>query len=245
MTEALLEVANVEVRYGAIPALRSANLTVNEGEIVAVVGPNGAGKTTLLRAVAGLEPVVRGQVWLRGQDVTRRRPNVRVGLGLALVPQGRRVFAESTVEMNLWAGAFLRKDRREVAADMEQYYDFFPVLRDRHDLAAGSLSGGEQQMLALARAAMSRPRLLLLDEPSMGLAPIVVGQIFKSLADMAKSGVTMLLVEQNVARALEVADRVYVLVAGEMVGSDLPASEVKMEELAASFLGVRANGTPS
>lgn len=242
MTESLLEVADVEVRYGAIPALRKARMHVQEGEIVAVVGPNGAGKTTLLRAIAGLEPIVKGSVSLAGRDITKQTADVRVGLGVAMVPQGRRVFAESTVEMNLWAGAFRRKDRKDVAADMEKYYDFFPVLRDRRDVPAGSLSGGEQQMLALARASMSRPRVLLLDEPSMGLAPIIVGQIFTSLAEMSEEGVTMLLVEQNVARALEVADRVYVLVAGEMVGADRPASAVDMDDLAASFLGVTSEG---
>jgi branched-chain amino acid transport system ATP-binding protein len=242
MTDPLLELTDVEVRYGAIPALRGAHLHVKEGEIVAVVGPNGAGKTTMLRAIAGLEPLTKGRLVLGGHDITRRPADQRVGLGIAMVPQGRRVFAESTVEMNLWAGAFLRKDRKEVAADMEKYFDFFPSLRDRRDIAAGSLSGGEQQMLALARASMSRPRVLLLDEPSMGLAPIIVGQIFKSLAEMSDEGVTMLLVEQNVARALEVADRVYVLVAGEMVGSDRPASDVDMDDLAASFLGVTTQG---
>jgi len=243
MTDPLLDLTDIEVRYGAIPALRGASLHVNEGEIVAVVGPNGAGKTTLLRAIAGLEPLARGRIRLGGQEITRRPADERVGLGLAMVPQGRRVFAESTVEMNLWAGAFLRKNRKDVAADMEKYFSFFPALRERRDVPAGSLSGGEQQMLALARASMSRPRVLLLDEPSMGLAPIIVGQIFESLSEMSDEGVTMLLVEQNVARALEIADRVYVLVAGEMVGADRPASDVDMDDLATSFLGVSAHGS--
>ena len=238
MSEVLLQVKDLEVRYGAIAAVRGANLDVCQGEIVAVVGPNGAGKTTLLRAVAGFERAVRGSVHLEGADLNHVSSAKRVSRGMAMVPQGRRVFAESTVEMNLWAGAFLRGDRKETQADIERYFDFFPALRARRNVPAGMLSGGEQQMLALARASMSRPKVLLLDEPSMGLAPIMVGQIFASLAEMSKSGVTMLLVEQNVARALEIADRVYTLVAGEMVGTDRQASEVSLEDLAQTFLGL-------
>jgi branched-chain amino acid transport system ATP-binding protein len=242
MSDRLLEVVDLEVRYGAIPAVRDANLHVQKGEIVAVVGPNGAGKTTLLRAIAGLERASKGRVEFGGRNLSHLAPEKRVGLGIAMVPQGRRVFAESTVEMNLWAGAFRRTDRKQVEADTEGFFEFFPALKARRNLHAGMLSGGEQQMLALARAAMSSPKVLLLDEPSMGLAPIMVAQIFGSLAQMSKSGVTMLLVEQNVARALEIADRVYVLVAGEMVGSDRPASEVSIEELASTFLGLSTKG---
>jgi branched-chain amino acid transport system ATP-binding protein len=240
MSEQLIEVKDLEVRYGAIAAVRGANLEVQRGEIVAVVGPNGAGKTTLLRAVAGFERAARGRVEFEGNDLSHVSPEGRVGLGMSMVPQGRRVFAESSVEMNLWAGAFLRKDRKEAQSDIENYFNFFPALRARRNIPAGMLSGGEQQMLALARAAMSRPKVLLLDEPSMGLAPIMVAQIFASLAEMSQSGVTMLLVEQNVARALEIADRVYVLVAGEMVGTDRPAAEVSLEDLAQTFLGLSA-----
>jgi branched-chain amino acid transport system ATP-binding protein len=238
MSKILLEVEDLDVSYGPIPAVRNASLHVSEGEIVAVVGPNGAGKTSLLRGIVGLESTGRGRVTLAGRDISGDPAERRISDGLALVPQGRRVFAESTVAMNLWAGAFKRRDRRGVEADIEKWFDYFPALARRRDLHAGMLSGGEQQMLALARALMSQPKVLLLDEPSMGLAPIIVGQIFQTLADMSAQGTTMLLVEQNVARALEVANRVYVLVAGEMAGHDLPASEMDVEELAKRFLGL-------
>lgn len=237
---ALLDVKGIGVHYGAIPALRDASLTVSAGEIVAVVGPNGAGKTTLLRAISGLNAVSSGSIAFGDRDITRISADRRVRAGLAMVPQGRRVFTESTVEMNLWAGAFSRKDARSVARDIEHQLEFFPSLHARRTAHAGMLSGGEQQMLALARALMSQPRLLLLDEPSMGLAPIIVNQIFDTLARMANEGVTMLLVEQNVARALQIANRVFVLVAGEMVASNLAKDEVDLENLADTFLGLSA-----
>jgi branched-chain amino acid transport system ATP-binding protein len=237
MTKHLFEVEDLDVSYGPITAVRGASLHVDAGEIVAVIGPNGAGKTTLLRGIVGLEKA-GGKVALAGRDITREPAERRIASGLALVPQGRRVFTESTVEMNLWAGAFMRRDKSAVDADIEKWLEYFPALSQRRHLHAGMLSGGEQQMLAVARALMSRPKVLLLDEPSMGLAPIIVGRIFQTLADMSAEGTTMLLVEQNVARALEIASRVYVLVAGEMVGTDLPASQMNVEELAKSFLGV-------
>lgn len=237
MSQNLLEVQDMDVSYGPITAVRSASLHVGEGEIVAVIGPNGAGKTTLLRGIVGLESA-GGKVVLGGRDISRAPAERRISGGLALVPQGRRVFAESTVQMNLWAGAFMRRDKSAVEADIEKWLEYFPALGQRRDLHAGMLSGGEQQMLALARALMSQPKVLLLDEPSMGLAPIIVSQIFQTLADMSAQGTTMLLVEQNVARALEIASRVYVLVSGEMVGQDLPAAEMDVEELAKSFLGL-------
>jgi branched-chain amino acid transport system ATP-binding protein len=242
MSRSLLEVESLNVSYGPIPAVRGASLTVAEGEIVAVIGPNGAGKTTLLRGIVGLESA-GGKVVLAGRDISREPSERRISGGLALVPQGRRVFAESTVHMNLWAGAFMRRDKRSVEADIEKWLEYFPALGRRRDLHAGMLSGGEQQMLALARALISEPKVLLLDEPSMGLAPIIVSQIFQTLADMSAQGTTMLLVEQNVARALEIANRVYLLVAGEMVGRDLPAAEMDVDELARSFLGL-SGGTP-
>lgn len=237
----LLTVSGLHVHYGAIPALRDAALTVSEGEIVAVVGPNGAGKTTLLRAIAGLERATKGSVCLDGHDVGRLPSEQRVAKGLALVPQGRRVFAESTVTMNLWAGGFSRRDPKQVSADIDRHLEFFPALRERRNLPAGMLSGGEQQMLAVARALMSNPRVLLLDEPSMGLAPIIVNQIFQALATMAHDGATMLLVEQNVARALDIADRIFVLVGGEMVAKDLARADVDLDRLTTSFLGLSAD----
>ncbi len=236
MSGPLLEVENLSVSYGPITAVRGASLHVGEGEIVAVIGPNGAGKTTLLRGIVGLESA-GGRVTLAGRDISRDPAERRVSGGLALVPQGRRVFAESTVQMNLWAGGFMRHDKRAVEADIGRWLEYFPALGRRRDLHAGMLSGGEQQMLALARALMGQPKVLLLDEPSMGLAPIIVSQIFQTLADMSEQGTTMLLVEQNVNRALEIANRVYVLVAGE-VGEDMPAAQMDVAELARSFLGL-------
>jgi len=235
----LLRVEDLAVRYGAIPALRGVSLDVHRGEIVAVVGPNGAGKTTLVRAIAGLERGSAGRVVLDGVDITAMPTHRRVQAGVAMIPQGRRVFAESSVRMNLWAGAFSRADAA-VASDLERVLEMFEALRARLDQPAGVLSGGEQQMLAVGRALMSRPRLLLLDEPSMGLAPLVVGRIFDALAELARVGTTMLLVEQNVGRALQIAQRVYVLRVGAVVGHPFEAGEITADELTERFLGVGA-----
>jgi branched-chain amino acid transport system ATP-binding protein len=232
----MLSIEGVGVRFGPIPALRDATLDVRTGEVVVVVGPNGAGKTTLLRAIAGLEPIAAGRIRLGEQDLTRLRPHRRVEAGLALVPQGRRVFPESTVERNLWAGAFARSDRDAVADDLERILGLFDSLaRHRHSLA-GVLSGGEQQMLAVARAMLSRPQVLLLDEPSMGLAPIMVGRIYELLTELAAQGTTMLLVEQNVARALQIGQRVFVLRSGEFVARGLDADGLTADELVAGYL---------
>jgi branched-chain amino acid transport system ATP-binding protein len=233
----VLTVRDLVVRYGPIPALRGVSLDVGEGEIVAVIGPNGAGKTTLVRAIAGLERAAAGSVALGGRDITALATHRRVQAGIAMVPQGRRVFPESSVRMNLWAGAFTRRDGA-VDEDMERVLQLFGALRERLDQPAGVLSGGEQQMLAVGRAMMSRPRLLLLDEPSMGLAPLVVGRIFEALSELARVGTTMLLVEQNVARALQIAGRMYVLRVGEVVGEPFEARGVTADELAERYLGV-------
>ena len=233
----ILVVHDLVVRYGPIPALRGVSLDVAEGEIVAVIGPNGAGKTTLVRAIAGLERAAAGSVALMGRDITTLATHRRVQAGIAMVPQGRRVFPESSVRMNLWAGAFARRDAA-IDEDMERILELFGPLRDRLDQLAGVLSGGEQQMLAVGRAMMSRPRLLLLDEPSMGLAPLIVGRIFDALAELARVGTTMLLVEQNVARALQIAQRVYVLRVGEVVGQSFAAAGVTADDLAERYLGV-------
>lgn len=234
---ALLSVRDLVVRYGAIPALRGVSLEVGEGEIVAVIGPNGAGKTTLVRCIAGLERAAEGRVDFAGRNITTLATHRRVQAGIAMVPQGRRVFPELSVRLNLWAGAFARHDLA-IAEDLDHVLDLFGPLRERLDQPAGVLSGGEQQMLAVGRAMMSRPRLFLLDEPSMGLAPLVVGRIFDALAELARVGTTMLLVEQNVARALQIAQRVYVLRAGQVVGQPFSALGVTADELTDRYLGV-------
>lgn len=233
----LLAVNDLAVSYGPIPALRGVSLHVGEGEIVAVIGPNGAGKTTLVRAIAGLERSTKGTVEFDGLDITLMAAHRRVRYGVAMVPQGRRVFPESSVRMNLWAGGFARPES-DLSEEMNRVLQLFDPLRKRLDQAAGVLSGGEQQMLAVGRAMMSRPRLLLLDEPSMGLAPVIVGRIFDSLAELARLGTTMLLVEQNVTRALEIAKRVYVLAVGEVVGEPFDAAEMTADQLTARYLGV-------
>lgn len=238
MSARALDVENVAVSYGAIPALRDVSLTVDPGQIVAVVGPNGAGKTTLVRAIAGLERLRNGSVALSGTGLSNQTPERRVRLGLGVVPQGRRVFPESTVRENLWAGAYSRRTSSGVAEDTDRYLTMFPSLAARADADAGVLSGGEQQMLALARALMGRPNVLLLDEPSMGLAPIMVNRIFEALATLREQGTTMLLVEQNAARALEIADRLYVLRGGEVAASDLDARSISVEELVDQYLGL-------
>jgi branched-chain amino acid transport system ATP-binding protein len=236
--QSLLDVINVSVSYGAIPALRNVSLDVREGEIVGVIGSNGAGKTTLCRAITGLQPVRGGDIRLGGQSIVHLSVDRRVREGIALVPQGRRVFPESSVRMNLWAGAFVRADETEISQDIDRMLELFPNLKARLDQPAGVLSGGEQQMLVIGRALMSKPRVLLLDEPSLGLAPVLVGRIFESLHRLAQDGTTMLLIEQNVARALDIATRLFVLRVGEVVDRDLDPHMSSAEDLMQRYLGI-------
>ena len=236
----LLEVSDLRVNYGAVAAIRGVNLSVATGEVVALLGANGAGKSTMLLTTSGLSRPRSGRIVLGGEAIHRLPPAGIVRLGIAHCPEGRRVFGSLTVAENLRLGAAARADRASVAKDRERIYAMFPILSERRMQSAGTLSGGEQQMLALGRALMAQPRILLLDEPSLGLAPLLVQQIFRTLAELKASGVTMLLVEQNINLALDLADRAYVLRTGE-VSLKGSAAELKAdyEAVAAAYLGAR------
>jgi branched-chain amino acid transport system ATP-binding protein len=233
----LLVVDRLTVAYGAVVAIRDVSLEVAPGEIVATLGPNGAGKTTLLRTIAGALKPQHGSVRFDGRPLTGLVPEGVVRRGVALVPEGRHVFPKLTVQENLTIGGIARTDVDGVRADTERWLGRFPILRERASQLAGTLSGGEQQQLAIARALMSRPRMLLLDEPSLGLAPIFVDLIFELIRELRSDGVTVLLVEQNVHRALEVADRAYVLSVGMVVASGL-AGQLAEGDLERSYLGI-------
>ncbi|MEX2011186.1 MAG: ABC transporter ATP-binding protein [Chloroflexota bacterium] len=232
----MLSVTNLEARYGAILALRDISLTVEEGELVALVGPNGAGKTTTLAVVAGLHRPSRGTVLFEGKSLAGRAPEDVARLGISMVPENRGVFPTLTVAENLRLGTYLRRDG-QVARDLEQLQERFPVLGERAGQAAGTLSGGEQQQLAIARALISRPRLLMLDEPSLGLAPTLVDRVFELVAELHREGVTILLVEQNVRRTLEVADRAYLLQTGRVEASGRPAELRELVDIESVYLG--------
>ena len=215
-TKPLLELAGVEVAYGGIQAVKGINLTVGTGELVCLIGANGAGKTTTLRGICGVQPVRAGKIRYDGADITGVPPFVLVRRGLAMVPEGRGVFGALTIEENLAMGAYIRKDKTGIRDDMERIYGLFPRLKERRRQTAGTMSGGEQQMLAMGRAMMSRPRLLLLDEPSMGLAPLMVQKVFETVLAISAEGVTILLIEQNARLALEVSHRGYVMESGSI-----------------------------
>ena len=216
MTPPLLELAKLRVSYGGIQAVKGIDLSVARGELVCLIGANGAGKTTTLKGICGLQPVASGTIRYDGEDVTGRRAFELVRRGLAMVPEGRGVFGALTIEENLAMGAYARSDKHGVRADQERVFALFPRLAERRRQTAGTLSGGEQQMLAMARALMSRPKLLLLDEPSMGLAPLLVQKVFETILKVSAEGVTMLLIEQNAKLALEVSHRGYVMESGEI-----------------------------
>ena len=213
----MLKVENISVNYGAIKALQDVSFQITQGEIVALIGANGAGKTTILNTISNIVPSVAGRVIYQEKDVTKLPPHEIVKLGISQVPEGRRVFGRMSVLENLEMGAYTRNDKQEIASDMEKIFQRFPRLNERKKQPAKTLSGGEQQMLAMGRALMSRPKLLLLDEPSMGLAPMLVEQIFQIIREINKSGTTILLVEQNASMALSIAHRAYVLETGEVV----------------------------
>lgn len=213
---AMLEVKDLEVYYGVIQAIKGVSFHVDQGEVIALIGANGAGKTTILHTVTGLLAPKKGSVYFEGKEITKMPAHKIVSLGMAHVPEGRRVFAELSVYENLKMGAYIRKDRSEIEATLEKVYERFPRLKERRNQMAGTLSGGEQQMLAMGRALMSKPKIILMDEPSMGLSPILVNEIFDIIQEVSNSGTTVLLVEQNAKKALSIADRAYVLETGKI-----------------------------
>lgn len=233
----MFEIRDLNVHYGAIHALKGISISVNEGEIVTLIGANGAGKTTTLRTASGLHRATSGSVILGGEDITKRSAQDRVRKGLSHVPEGRHVFPQMTVQENLDMGAFLRKDKAGIASDMEDVFTRFPVLKERLRQTAGTLSGGEQQMLAMGRAMMARPKVLLLDEPSMGLAPLLVQEIFDIIQKINADGTTVLLVEQNANMALQVAHRAYVMETGQIVLSGTAAELAATDAVKRAYLG--------
>jgi len=235
----LLEVHDLHVHYGRIEAIKGISFDVADGEIVTLIGANGAGKTTTLKAVSGVRPVTSGSVMFDGNDITAMPAHQRVELGLCQAPEGRGIFPGMTVLENLDMGAYTRKDRKTAAYrdDLERVFDLFPRLRERRTQTGGTMSGGEQQMLAIARALMARPRVLLLDEPSMGLAPMIVKQIFEIITEINQQGTTVLLVEQNAQQALQRANRAYVLETGHIVRTDDAKVLLGDESVRAAYLG--------
>jgi branched-chain amino acid transport system ATP-binding protein len=235
---AMLEVDNIHSYYGNIHALKGVSLTVEDGEIVTLIGGNGAGKTTTLRTITGSMKPLEGAVRLESEDLAPFKPHEIVYKGIAMVPEGRRIFGRLTVAENLDMGAYTRRSKQEIEADLDRIYNLFPRLRERRSQVAGTLSGGEQQMLATGRALMARPRILLMDEPSMGLAPVLVELIFDTIQQINKEGVTVLLVEQNALMALAIANRGYVLQTGEIVLSDTAENLKKNPIVQKAYLGV-------
>ncbi len=237
MAEPMLKIDNIDVYYGAIHALKGISLEVNEGEIVTLIGANGAGKSTTLRTISGLLKPKAGSITFLGQSIVGVRAHEIVKKGISQVPEGRRVFAEMTVMENLDLGAFVRKDKAGIQQDLKHVFELFPRLEERKNQSAGTLSGGEQQMLAMGRALMSRPKLLLLDEPSMGLAPLLIKEIFNIIVDINKCGTTVLLVEQNANMALSIANRAYVLETGRITLSGKAQDLAASEDVRKAYLG--------
>ncbi len=234
---AMLEIKDIEVFYGMIQAIKGVSFEVNEGEVIALIGANGAGKTTILHSITGLTAPKKGQILFEGQDITSTPAHKIVSMGMAHVPEGRRVFAQLTVLENLKMGAFTRKDKEEVEESLIRVYKRFPRLEERKTQMAGTLSGGEQQMLAMGRALMSRPRIILMDEPSMGLSPIFVNEIFDIIREVSEGGTTVLLVEQNAKKALSIADRAYVLETGNIVLDGKAEALLNDDSVKKAYLG--------
>ena len=236
----MLKITDLYVNYGGIKALRGINMDVEDGKIVTLIGANGAGKSTTLRAITGLVKAAGGSIQWNGEELIGKSIDSIISAGIAMSPEGRRVFPDQTVLENLRLGAYLRKDKAEIAKDIEWVYSLFPRLEERSWQAAGTLSGGEQQMLAVGRALMSRPKLMLLDEPSLGLAPLVVRDIFNIIQEINRQGVTVLLIEQNANMALKIADYAYVMKTGEITQSGTGAELLQDEGIKEAFLGKRA-----
>lgn len=233
----MLEIKDLEVYYGAINALKGISFNVEQGEIIALIGANGAGKTTTLHTISGLLPAKHGSVMFNGKELTKTPPHKIVGMGMAHVPEGRRVFAQLSVYENLTLGAYTRKDKTEINESLERVYERFPRLKERRTQLAGTLSGGEQQMLAMGRALMSKPTIVLMDEPSMGLSPLYVNEIFDIIQEINKSGTTVLLVEQNAKKALSIANRAYVLETGKISLSGDAHELMDNEQVKKAYLG--------
>jgi branched-chain amino acid transport system ATP-binding protein len=232
----VLEVSNLHSAYGRIEVLRGVSLEVQAGEIVALIGSNGAGKTTLLRALSGVQPITKGEIRFRGERVDRLPPHRRVERGVTQSPEGRQVFGPLSVSDNLRLGAYMRRDK-DIENDRDRIFEMFPVLREKRFQAAGGLSGGQQQMLAIGRALMGKPKLLLLDEPSLGLSPILVDQILAAVVSLKANGITVLLVEQNASAALEIADRAYVMETGRIVSTGEGSMLLSDPKVKAAYLG--------
>lgn len=233
----LLQVKDLVVHYGSIEALHGVSLNINEGELVAVIGHNGAGKSTLLNTISGVLNPTAGEVRFDNEAVSGLSSDKIIRIGISMVPEGRRVFAESSVYDNIQIGAYIRNDASEINKDIEKYMDRFPILRERRSQKAGLMSGGEQQMLAIVRALMSRPKLLLLDEPSLGLSPVIIREVYESIREIRSNGTTVLLVEQNAKKALSVSDRAYVLVNGKITMEGRSSELAKDPAVQKAYLG--------
>lgn len=234
---ALLEIKDLEVNYGVIKAIKGVSFDVNEGEIIALIGANGAGKTTILHTITGLIQAKKGSIVFDGKELTKTPPHKIVSMGMAHVPEGRRIFQQLSVLENQKLGAYTRKDKSEIASTLKMVYERFPRLEERKNQVAGTLSGGEQQMLAMGRALMSKPRIILMDEPSMGLSPLLVSEIFDIIKVINESGTTVLLVEQNAKKALSIADRAYVLETGKITLSGDAKDLINDESVKKAYLG--------
>lgn len=234
---ALLEIKDLEVNYGVIKAIKGVSFDVNEGEIIALIGANGAGKTTILHTITGLIQAKKGSIVFDGKELTKTPPHKIVSMGMSHVPEGRRIFQQLSVLENLKLGAYTRKDKSEIASTLKMVYERFPRLEERKNQVAGTLSGGEQQMLAMGRALMSKPRIILMDEPSMGLSPLLVSEIFDIIKVINESGTTVLLVEQNAKKALSIADRAYVLETGKITLSGDAKDLINDESVKKAYLG--------